>query len=224
MNILRKFHRNGTCLICGNMITYRHIRVCPKCLNCILHISDMHVRTSLLCHAAESDSEKTDERIISLLPYAGMPKQMLNDYKFSDCKEFAALYAFLIYQFAVNELQSEGFCTVPVPCSLTRRRNFGWDQVYAVCRSMRTMYGIDTAVLLGRRRSSREQKKLSRIQRQDNAETYFCRSYMKKKELPSSQILLIDDVTTTGNTLRRCGALLETAYSRSITCIAVYAD
>ena len=92
-------------------------------------------------------------------------------------------------------------CIVPVPLHPHRLRQRGYNQALEVARpiSRELSAPLDTA-LLHRNRKTQQQQGLSATDRRSNLRNAFV---LVSKE-PARKILLIDDVMTTGETVREC--------------------
>lgn len=83
-------------------------------------------------------------------------------------------------------------------------RNFGYDQVHKSCKNAAEKCGFQFVKLVARRGLSRDQKNLNLVQRQKNVHGKF---RVIKKDIPGN-ILLADDVLTTGSTFKECANVL----------------
>lgn len=95
---------------------------------------------------------------------------------------------------------------VPVPMHRTKERRRGYNQAELLARALSRR--VDVACdpsLLAKRVDRGTQSKLSRRQRADNVRGVFEGSPRAK----SKSILLIDDICTTGETLRACAKALR---------------
>ncbi len=112
------------------------------------------------------------------------------------------LYASGLYEMAVPK----GFEGTVINCP--RRgvsvRNYGYDQVEKPCRMMckNSNGSLRFMRLVARKGLSKEQKKLTKTQRIDNTAGSF---KVIKKDVPKN-ILIVDDIVTTGSTASACAA------------------
>lgn len=97
---------------------------------------------------------------------------------------------------------------VPVPLHLARLRERGYNQAALLARELasRTNLAVNEQVL-ERRRATAPQVELNARQRMENVrDAFHC---VREDVLDGKQILLIDDVCTTGSTLEACAAALR---------------
>ncbi len=95
---------------------------------------------------------------------------------------------------------------VPVPASRSGRRTRGYDQMAAVARSMKRRHSIPFWNGL-RRRGGEQQKRLNRSSRASNQASM----YRLRSGLPRGDIVILDDVVTTGATVRSCADTIRRA-------------
>ena len=96
---------------------------------------------------------------------------------------------------------------VPVPLHPKKLRQRGFNQAKAICNGVARQLDIpiiDTVLI--RKNFNRSQTRLGRIGRWENSRSLF--SIAHPHRLWNKQILLIDDVLTTGATLESCGQAL----------------
>lgn len=113
------------------------------------------------------------------------------------------------------------FAIVPVPPRPEKMRLTGWDQIEAIARRLERE-GFEVRRVLARS-SAAEQKRLSREERQLNARKGYL-VIPGAGELVPRKALILDDVVTTGATLRACAIALRESGSRTVAAVALAAD
>lgn len=108
---------------------------------------------------------------------------------------------------------------VPVPLHASRKRKRGFNQAETIAGELSRLTGIParTDVLFRIRRTS-PQKRLGKNERRQNLQGAF--AVRRDQELPSN-ILLIDDIYTTGSTVERCGKMLRLAGAENVYFLTV---
>lgn len=99
---------------------------------------------------------------------------------------------------------------VPVPLHKKRLRERGFNQSLLIAKSIASRGGIPVKPLLTRIRDTKTQTDLSAAQRATNVEGAFTSAPC------SGNILLIDDVFTTGSTLSCCAKALRMAGAKEV--------
>jgi len=113
-----------------------------------------------------------------------------------------------------------GTIIVPVPTATSRIRSRGYDQAELLARELSRLTGLRQVACLARLGQA-HQVGANREQRQAQlAEVYFVK---KASTVFGSQILLVDDVLTTGSTLEAASRVLKQAGARQIDA-AVFAQ
>lgn len=108
---------------------------------------------------------------------------------------------------------------VPVPLHPSRERKRGYNQAALLGTSVAKQLGMDfgPAVLL-RKRNTRRQARLDTSERAENVKEAF---KLSQRQCMARDVVLVDDLVTTGETIKACmSALLEDAPS-TVTVLAV---
>jgi ComF family protein len=98
-------------------------------------------------------------------------------------------------------------CLVPVPLHAKRLAERGYNQSALLAKALAHGLGCDTQLrALMRVRNSGKQSRLDRAERLLNLE-----GSIAVRQVPTSRVVLVDDVLTTGATLSQCARVLEQA-------------
>ena len=158
-----------------------------------------------------------------LTGYGGAVRSLLHGLKFQRRRGNAAPLAWLLSMADEVELAGlplGGALAVPVPLSVSRREERGYNQVDLVFRDWCAGRGLEWGGdLLQRRRSTSPQWELDRRERAENIKGAF---FVNAPELiVGRQILLVDDIVTTGRTLEECALVLRQAGAASVHALAL---
>jgi ComF family protein len=108
---------------------------------------------------------------------------------------------------------------VPVPLGRKRMRERGYNQVGLVARPMAALTGWQYAPrALVRARETKSQVGLSAVERQENMRDAF-RS--DPRLVAGRTVLLLDDVVTTGATLKACADALLLSKARAVYAVTI---
>ncbi|MCK9588493.1 MAG: ComF family protein [Terrimicrobiaceae bacterium] len=103
---------------------------------------------------------------------------------------------------------------VPVPLHPRRLREREFNQAEILCQELSRISGIQVFSPLARRRYTTTQTRLDRKGRRQNLRDAFI--LRKNGNVMNMNLLLVDDVLTTGSTLDACAAVLLEAGARSV--------
>lgn len=149
-----------------------------------------------------------DARYQAYGPHLGLLRELMARYKTGGQRNLSRLFASLLVPLVPP---GEGTYLVPVPASREGVRRRGFDQGLLLARSMR----LPVARLLTRT-SQGIQKRQDRFGR---AKVIF---KVKEQKLPSlRRLVVVDDVITTGSTMRSAISALEQQYRVPVTGLAV---
>lgn len=152
------------------------------------------------------------ERHRSYAPYEGTLREVIILYKFGRVEPLKRLLAGLYLDTLARELPGGYDAVVPVPADRRRRREgfLPLDEAgRLLARRLRTPFRPGW---LRKARSTPPQVGLTRAQRLANLDGAF--ALAEGAQVRGRRVLLIDDVTTTGTTLRRCAAALKRGGAR----------
>lgn len=86
-------------------------------------------------------------------------------------------------------------------------RKFGFDQGKEIARYLSVKTGIPYEDLIIRKGKSNEQKFLTSREREENVKNIF--HFNKEKHIENKTVLIVDDVITTGATIKTCSKALK---------------
>ena len=184
------------CSICSRELELSRIGV-HRCLHCGIALTS---EDSLCLRCRELESPGPAGR--GLFLYRGAIRVLLQRYKFDGIKSLSILIADEIF----HELESteKEAVIVPIPSSRKSRHRNGWGHMEQVAACLEKK-GLTVCPKLLVRNPGKEQKKLNRQGREENSKSVYRHSGI----LTGKKCLLIDDVRTTGASLRAASAALE---------------
>jgi len=108
---------------------------------------------------------------------------------------------------------------VPVPLHPSRRRERGFNQAEALAQMLARKTGIPVQDCLQRSSYTRTQTQFDRSERRRNLRNAF--KLRKNNAVAGKNLVLLDDVLTTGSTLHECAVVLHQAGAESVRAITV---
>jgi competence protein ComFC len=116
----------------------------------------------------------------------------------------------------------EFYAICPLPLHKRRLRWRGFNQASVISKQISMKFSIPIIDCLIRKKATKTQKDLSQIGRIKNVRNAF--EVKEKESIKNKHVLLIDDVVTTGMTLRSATNALKKAGAQRVTCLTIARD
>lgn len=113
-------------------------------------------------------------------------------------------------------LTGDDYLIVPVPTATTRRRQRGFDHAELLARRLSANLHMPTLFALGRRGQTRQVGAKRSVRTTQLASSFYVR---RSNKIKGRNILLVDDVVTTGSTLRAVTKTLRTAGAKGVNAL-----
>ena len=195
-------------LICNSCRTALPRVMPPLCPRCGRPQSSGILCSSCVSWQAEIDGIRSPFR------FEGVARQAIHQLKYRNIRALAAPLARLLYNYlASNSLP--GNILVPVPLHRKRLRERGYNQSSLLVQKLSKLTNLPRADnSLTRQRHALPQTQTNTVaERRNNvAGAFTCRD----QRLKGRQVLLIDDVATSGATLDACAVALKAAGASSV--------
>lgn len=178
------------------------------------------------CRGAGGKIASPIERARSLWMLRGPVRLAIHDFKYRRHSELAASLGAHLGAFAMRDDTLSGArLIVPVPLHPWREWARGFNQSGLLARHAAREMGLPCVEALRRVRNTRTQTSLSRAARDANVRAAFeARATTVAKYLQEDSaglVLLVDDVWTTGATLRECARALRRAGFKSVCALTL---
>lgn len=198
----------------------------PKCAFCGKH--DIHgvcseCEKALPYCAAPLHERPGIGKCVAPLHYDGVVRDSLLRYKFHDGRGNAEAYGQILAQAIAEQLGGEFDVVTYVPVSKKRLRERGYDQTQLLARSVCRYWGVKPMALLCKVRDNPAQSSLS-LQEERKANVLGVYEACNREKIIGARILLLDDILTTGSTLRECARVLREAGAANVLCATVAAS
>ncbi len=229
-NRLSDFFLPPLCAGCGSQIS-GHENLCATCWQDIDFISrpfcdvlgiplpfDPGGRT---VSAAAMAHEPTYDRARAVARYSGTIRQLIHALKYSDRQTGWRLYGRWMKS-AAGDLLAETDFLIPIPLNRRRLWSRRFNQAALLADALSVETGLRTEPLaLVRNRPTRSQVGLSPAQRRRNVSGAFSLAKRKRSSVKGANILLVDDVITTGATAEACARKLKKEGALRVDIIAL---
>ena len=156
--------------------------------------------------------------VFSSLVYRGVVKKLIYQFKYKPyltnlqgiLTDF--FYEGLIQNEFFYRLQDEYSCFVPIPLHPAKQRKRGYNQSKLLAEGLEKRFGIPVVDCLERVKNTKTQVGLTQKERQENSKDAFILQASSSGILKKyRQAFLVDDVVTSGATLREAARVLKKA-------------
>jgi ComF family protein len=154
---------------------------------------------------------------LSPLWYEGQAREALLRFKFRDRSAYAPVFGnFMRKCLDENRISCDSITWVPL--SGRRLRQRGYDQARLLAEAIAAAEGLSCEKLLEKERDTPAQSGMGgREARRRNAAGAYRAA--DPARVAGKHVLLVDDIVTTGATLRECARVLKAAGARSVTAV-----
>ena len=189
------------CAVCRTKLPYVRMHFCQRCGKPLLLEEEEYCRD---CRRKEHQFEKGRAPFL----YDKVMQASIAGYKYGGRREYAAFYAEeILNRCAKDMLGWQGAVFLPIPLHSSRRRRRGFNQAELLAKELTKRSGIPTdAGVLVRRKKTRAQKELNDQERLTNLKDAFS---VRKGRVPYQNIILVDDIYTTGSTIDAAARVLK---------------
>lgn len=186
-----------------------------RCRGCALPLSAQQER----CGACLRQPPPWDV-CLAALPYAYPWSGLIARYKFVPQPGWSGALALLLRSAPwVEPAIEQADYLLPVPLSRERLRTRGFNQALELARQLAP--GKTLAHVLKRRRDTPAQSALTRAERLRNVRDVFAVETTARPQIEGRRVVLIDDVMTSGATLRAAAQVLRDAGAAHITALVL---
>ena len=201
------------CVFCGKKLDTKYkICLCEKCKD-VAFINKS---------APRQFEKKFFENIICCMSYKGYARKCFLKYKFSDVRYYSSTYAEMIYFKIKNvpEYKNADFVTC-VPLSEKRLKERGYNQSQLISHKIAELLNkphIDDMLI--KRKDTKPFSSLSVKERRRLVRGSYI--YNDKYDITGKNIILIDDIYTSGATLNECSKVLKMYGANGVYCASLF--
>lgn len=219
------------CLLCGKILSGEN-GLCEECFAKINFIGAPYCHkcghplpagtNAVSCARCVSDDKNPFRMQRARVCYDEGSRPLLINFKFFDKTENAAFLARWLYAAAHDILEAGADVLIPVPLHHARLRHRRYNQAALLCKELGKLSGlpVDYTALV-RHKNTKPQVECSASTRVHNVKNAF--SVKHPERIAGRRIILIDDVMTTGSTLKECGMVLLASGAQSVDALTVAA-
>lgn len=217
------------CLLCGEILSGEN-GLCPECFAKVNFISQpicRHCGNPLpaggsvpFCALCVGDKHNPFRMQRSQVKYDDGSRPLLVGFKFNDRTENAAFLARWLFVAGHDIWEQGADVLVPVPLHKARLRRRRYNQSALLCRELSRLTGIPVDYTsLARHKNTRPQVEISGRERRSNVKNAFCLT--RNNVFSGKRVVIVDDVLTTGATLKECGLTVLSGGAESVDALTV---
>jgi len=224
------------CHICGRFLPtdkYHHLShyICDDCRASLIPVTNPICIICSLPFATSKGQDHLCENCMRNTPwydfarapylYSGLIMESIQRFKYRSETYLASYLGALLSSFAGEWIKNpKDFIVMPVPIHRRRLRERKFNQSLVLARILTSDLGTKLNYLsLIRNRDTKAQTGLNREERRKNVKNAF--SITDKQVTEGKEILLVDDVFTTGHTLNECAKTLKKSGARRVICLTL---
>ena len=201
------------CAICGKLNSKKCCKDCEKRINSQLNLN------------IENKAGYYFEKHMYLFKYKNEIRNLILDYKFRDKSYLYELFAKII-------TKNEKICgilekydiIIPVPIHKRRKQKRGYNQSELITRqiSKKIPSLVHESTAIQKIKHNIEQSSLSKEQRKQNVKDVY--KIVNKEKIENKNIVLFDDIYTTGNTVNEISKILKQNGANKILVLTIAKD
>ncbi|MDU2490176.1 MAG: ComF family protein [Clostridium celatum] len=150
--------------------------------------------------------------------YGGIVKTLILKFKYeSDFTSGYLLSKLLVEMIEENKIYADVICYVPMTKKSEKKR--GFNQCEVIARHIGYHINIPVSDCIKKIKNTKEQKTLTKEERVKNLKGAF--KVIRVKDIKNKDVILIDDVMTTGATINECKDVLKKSGANKITVLTI---
>lgn len=204
------------CEVCEEKVPFLEIQYCAVC---------QKPSVSGFTHHRCRGNLKPD-RLLCLFSYKGLGQTLVKTLKYGQVLDLSqVLTKYLVNFLDENNVSlGEGSIITYVPIHPIKLLERGFNQVAVLSRDLSKKTGLPTFELLKKVRETTSQTYLKKEERKKNVEGSFEMNEKYQSLADGQDVILLDDVYTTGATLLECSKVLKRAGARYIYLLTLAKD
>jgi len=224
------YGHDGYCTLCGRKIREKE-PVCSICRRNLAYLRAGYEKCTLcgrfilhgkLCVDC-GEAAPVFLAVRTLGPYRGELKETLQRFKYRGQRSIAAGFAYLMAETLQSYLtQHRVDLIIPVPMYWRKQQSRNYNQANLLARELAHYLKVPLAdSILLKVKDNPSQTKLAKEQRMANVSGVF--RVASSGAVKDKNILLVDDIITTGSTISECAKMLTFAGAKEINVVSVAA-
>jgi len=223
MNLLRTFiglFLPRICLNCDKRLSESEYLICSDCFNSIKFLTEICPvcgvpKNETKCITCETN-EFIFDKACSAFSYDEILQNLIHEFKYNEMTSIVKLLGKFSHEYLTRFQPFDHIdYIVPVPLHRVKKRSRGFNQSEYIAREIsRSMNWKCLPGLIRRKKFTETQTKLNKQQRRINVSMAF--KLNQKCDIKGKNILLVDDVFTTGSTVNSISTVLKDAQVKKV--------
>ncbi|UCG34941.1 MAG: ComF family protein [Candidatus Omnitrophota bacterium] len=209
----RKIQEGYLCPECQDKVEYLFPPLCRLCSR------PLSYKNSYLCSGCIG-KKSPFKRVISITAYKEPMTKLLHLFKYKNYDYLGRFLSHLMIQH-IERIGLDLSCyqaIIPVPLHPFRRKERGYNQTELLAKQIANHFQIPLRNdIIYQKKDKTSQTKLKKEQREKAMQGVF----IAKESLKGKNIVLIDDILTTGSTLKECALTLKKRNTKDIIAITL---
>ncbi|MHB8063911.1 MAG: ComF family protein [Ruminiclostridium sp.] len=200
------------CVFCNELLKVEApIYICEKCAGKIGYYNNIINSLNL-----PRNIETYCDGMVCVGKYSDSLKNSLKRFKFSNKPSYYRAFGKLLALKVQNTMQlCQIDMIIPIPLHRSRQKQRGYNQAELIGQCVAKLLCIPLeSNILEKTSESKSQSMLSRSERLSNVEGLF--KVLNAETVYNKNILIIDDIITTGSTVNECSKVLKQAGARNV--------
>lgn len=221
------FPTDITCIVCGAELEYDvDYAICESCLNDLpwndgkvcLRCGEKIKSLANYCMSCKNNKNRTFTQAKAPFLYDGKIKMLIHNLKYNHKKYIGRNLSYFLLEELKKSKWNIDVC-VPIPISKERLKQREYNQAFELC------YAIDKSGIKVDNENfikcvdTPHQTDLTKKERKTNLANSF--AVVDKSAFKDKNVLVVDDVYTTGSTMETAGEVLLKAGAKNVYCLTV---
>lgn len=158
------------------------------------------------------------DRVLSVFDYCDEVKKIIHEFKYKDYSALSEELARLMVPIISDLKNYSNYTLVPIPIDEKKRQYRGYNQSELLVNHLGKLTNLPVKNILSRVHDSRpSQAQLEKDERRKNIKGAF---FVKNATEIGENIILVDDVITTGSTIEEATKVLKKAGGKNVICLS----
>jgi len=154
---------------------------------------------------------------LAAFKFQGSLRRLIHEFKYEDSSSLSSAFAPELVRLIIKSLAYRGYKIVPLPLTKRKLRFRGYNQSLLLARGVSRSLNLElTDVILRDEAAQTQVQSASRKERIKNIKGVF-----SLKGKPPEKVILIDDVITSGATVREATKMLKRAGTKKVAVFAI---